>query len=102
MDLPHDPHLNIIDVRRETEFANGHVKDATNLPLHEMTDPAQLANFEDHQNLYIHCAGGYRSVIAASLFKKQGLHNLRNVLGGWEKISKLQSIEIEKDKTVLN
>ena len=102
MDIPHDPNLCIVDVRRETEFGNGHIKGAINLPLHEITDPAQLANFEDSQNLYIHCAGGYRSVISASIFKKQGLHNLRNVLGGWEKIAQQQNIVKETDKTVLN
>lgn len=102
MDLPHDAHLQIVDVRSDTEFANGHIKGALNLPLPEMTDPAQLANFEENQNLYIHCAAGYRSVIAASMFKKQGIHNIRNILGGWEAISRQQNIPIEKDKTALN
>jgi len=42
--------------------------------------------------LYIHWGGGYRSVIAASLFKRQGIHNLRNVLGGWNKIKNLKKV----------
>ena len=66
MDMPHDPNLVVVDVRRETEFADGHLKDALNLPLNEMTDVAELAQFDESQNIYIHCAGGYRSVIAAS------------------------------------
>jgi rhodanese-related sulfurtransferase len=45
-----------------------------------------MANIDEDQNLYVHCATGYRSVIAASLFKRQGIHNLYNVLGGWNKI----------------
>jgi glyoxylase-like metal-dependent hydrolase (beta-lactamase superfamily II)/rhodanese-related sulfurtransferase len=102
MDLPHDPNLLVVDVRRETEFADGHVKAALNMPLQDMTDLALLADFEDHQNLYVHCAGGYRSVIAASLMKRQGIHNLRNVLGGWNAIKEQQSITIEKDASVLN
>ncbi|MCP2937373.1 rhodanese-like domain-containing protein, partial [Salmonella enterica subsp. enterica serovar Typhimurium] len=81
------------DVRRETEFADGHVKDAVNIPLNEMTDPAMLANIDDHQNMYVHCAGGYRSVIAASLLKREGIHNLRNVLGGWNSIKEQTKIE---------
>ncbi len=101
MDIPHDQNLVVVDVRKETEFADGHVKDAVNLPLSEMTDPALLANIEDHDNLYVHCAGGYRSVIASSLLKRQGFHNLRNVVGGWSKI-KEQKIEIEKETSVLN
>ena len=94
--------LAVVDVRRETEFAEGHVKDALSLPLNEMTDPAQIANFEDDQNLYVHCAGGYRSVIAASLMKRQGIHNLRNVLGGWGKIKEEKEIKTEKEASVLN
>ncbi|MBA2250908.1 MAG: MBL fold metallo-hydrolase [Chitinophagaceae bacterium] len=102
MDILHDPNAVVVDVRRETEFADGHIKNATNLPLAEMTDVAQIANFEDNQNLYIHCAGGYRSVIASSLLKRQDIHNLRNVLGGWNKIKLEKSIETEKKVSVLN
>jgi hydroxyacylglutathione hydrolase len=102
MDIPHDPNLVVVDVRRETEYADGHLKDAQNLPLHEMTDVAHLAQFDDMQNLYIHCAGGYRSVIAASILKKEGIHNLRNVLGGWAKIKEEKKLKIEKDVSVLN
>ncbi|GAB2836587.1 MBL fold metallo-hydrolase [Ferruginibacter profundus] len=102
MDIPHDEHLVVVDVRRETEFADGHVKGAQNIPLNEMTDIATIANFEDNQNLYIHCAGGYRSVIASSLIKRQGVHNLRNVMGGWGKIKEEKGITVEKDASVLN
>ncbi|RXK59809.1 MBL fold metallo-hydrolase [Lacibacter luteus] len=101
MDLPHDDNLVVVDVRKETEFAEGHLKDAVNLPLAEMNDPGLIANIEDRDNLYVHCAGGYRSVIASSILKKQGFHNLRNVVGGFDKI-KEQKIEIVKEKSVLN
>ena len=102
MDIPHDPNLKIVDVRRETEFADGHLADAVNLPLNEMTDVAELAQFEENENLYIHCAGGYRSVIAASLLKRQGIHNLRNVVGGWGKIKDQEKAKIVKEASVLN
>ncbi len=102
MDLPHDPNLIVVDVRRETEFADGHLPDAKNIPLNDMTDPGSMASFEDDQNLYVHCAGGYRSVIAASLLKRQGIHNLRNILGGWGKIKEQEKVEIIKEKSVLN
>lgn len=102
MDLPHDPNLMVVDVRRETEFADGHLKDALNLPLNDMVDIAELAQFEDDQNLYVHCAGGYRSVIAASLLKRQGVHNLRNVLGGWASIKDQEKVKIVKEASVLN
>jgi hydroxyacylglutathione hydrolase len=102
MDIPHDDNLVVVDVRRETEFADGHLKNALNIPLNEMTDPATMANLEEHQNIYVHCAGGYRSVIASSLFKRQGIHNIRNVAGGWGKIKEQEKAEIEKEKSVLN
>jgi hydroxyacylglutathione hydrolase len=102
MDLPFDDKLVVLDVRRPTEFADGHVKDAENIPLNEMLDPAVIAHFEEDQNIYVHCAGGYRSVIAASLLKREGLHNLRNVLGGWGKIKEQEKIEIVKETSVLN
>jgi hydroxyacylglutathione hydrolase len=102
MDMPYDKHLVVLDVRQETEFADGHVKGAINLPLHELTDPGSMANFDETHNLYIHCGSGYRSVTAASLMKRQGIHNLRNVLGGWKAISDLGKIEVVKEKSVLN
>ena len=102
MDIPFDPYLQVVDVRKEIEFADGHVKAAINMPLADMTDVAMIAGFEENQNLYIHCGGGYRSVIACSLLKKQGVHNLRNVTGGWTKIKEEKSIKIEKDASVLN
>ena len=102
MDIPHDEKLVVIDVRRETEFADGHIKDAINIPLSELIDPASMANIEDDQNLYVHCAGGYRSVIASSLLKKQGIHNLYNVVGGFDKIKLETKIKTEKEKSVLN
>ena len=102
MDIPHDKNLVVIDVRRPSEYADGHLKDAVNLTLSEMTDPLSMANLEDEQNLYVHCAGGYRSVIASSLLKRQGYHNLRNVAGGWGKIKEQEKAEIVKETSVLN
>ena len=102
MDIPHDPNLLVIDVRRPTEFADGHLKDARNIPLDEMTDPGTIAMLEETQNLYVHCQGGYRSVIAASMMKRQGLHNLRNIVGGWNKIKEEKRAVVVKEKSVLN
>ncbi|WP_441306020.1 rhodanese-like domain-containing protein, partial [Clostridioides difficile] len=78
MDMPFDENLVVVDVRKETEYASEHIKEALNIPLNDLTDPGSMANLEDRHNIYVHCAGGYRSVIAASLIKKQGIHNLRN------------------------
>jgi hydroxyacylglutathione hydrolase len=102
MDISFDENLVVIDVRRETEFADGHIKDAMNIPLQNLADPISMANLEDQFNLYVHCGGGYRSIIASSLLKRQGIHNLRNVTGGWKLIKDQKGIEIVKDKSVLN
>lgn len=102
MDIPHDTKLQAIDVRKETEFAEGHVKGAINMPLSDLTDTAMIAGLDEDQNLYVYCGGGYRSVIASSLIKKQGIHNLRNIAGGWGKIKEEKRIPVEKDASVLN
>lgn len=94
MDIPHDNLLEVIDVRKPAEFDAAHVRGARNIPLDTLTDPLNIATVEDDHNLYIHCAGGYRSVIAASLFKRQGYHNLRNILGGFGKIKNEKRIPL--------
>ncbi len=100
MDLPHDPLLDVIDVRKPSEFDAAHVKGARNFPLDTLSDPLNVAIIEDDHNLYVHCAGGYRSVIAASLLKRHGYHNLRNVLGGFGKIKAEKRIPIVHGDTV--
>lgn len=103
MDIPFDSNLLILDVRKNPEYADGHIKDAINIPLADLMDPGSMADLEDRHNIYIYCAGGYRSVIAASLLKRQGIHNLRNVLGGWGKIKELpDKFEVAKETAVLN
>ena len=102
MDIPHDPNLVIVDVRKAVEHADGHLKGSVNLPLSDMTDVALLAQFEEDENLYVHCGGGYRSVIALSILKREGINNVRNILGGWAKIKEEEKAVIEKDTSVLN
>ncbi|MBS1781628.1 MAG: MBL fold metallo-hydrolase [Bacteroidetes bacterium] len=94
MDIPHDKKLEVIDVRKCSEFDNGHIQGAINIPLSTLTDTLTVASIEDDKNLYIHCAGGYRSVIAASILKRHGFHNLRNVLGGWSQIKSVKNMPI--------
>jgi hydroxyacylglutathione hydrolase len=102
MDIPFDENLMIVDVRKPVEYAEGHLKDALNIPLNDMNDPANMANINEENNVYVHCAGGYRSIIASSLLKRQGIHNIHNVSGGWAEIKKQEKAEIIKEKSVLN
>lgn len=94
MDIPHDNKLEVIDVRKPAEYEAGHVKGAYNAPLDTLMDPLNVAMIDGDNNLYIHCAGGYRSVIAASLLKRQGYHNLRNVLGGFSKMKAIKEMPV--------
>jgi rhodanese-related sulfurtransferase len=73
-------------VRKAGEFDAGHVKGALNAPLDTLMDPLNVAMIDDEDNLHVHCAGGYRSVIACSILKRHGYNNLRNVMGGYGKI----------------
>jgi glyoxylase-like metal-dependent hydrolase (beta-lactamase superfamily II)/rhodanese-related sulfurtransferase len=102
LDLKFDPKLLVVDVRREAEYGDGHLVEARNIPLETLTDPGTMADFNDTDNIYLHCAGGYRSVIAASLFKRQGIHNLRNISGGFEAVRGMEEMEIVKENSVLN
>jgi len=102
MDIPFDDHLLVVDVRKEPEYADGHVKDAVNLPLNNLTDPGSMADINDTDNLYVHCAGGYRSVIACSMLKRKDINNIRNITGGYAKIKEEKRIKTEQEKSVLN
>jgi rhodanese-related sulfurtransferase len=70
----------IIDVRNETEFDAEHINGAINVPLDYLN--YNLNSFPKEQPFIIHCAGGYRSMIAASILKARGYHNMINVEKG--------------------
>jgi hydroxyacylglutathione hydrolase len=101
MDLNYDEKMRVIDVRKPGEYENGHLKDAELMPLNTLAEPLNIAFIDDEENLYIHCAGGYRSVIAASMLKAQGYNSIRNVIGGWSEISKIENAPIEKTAAVV-
>ncbi|MBI1306872.1 MAG: MBL fold metallo-hydrolase [Bacteroidetes bacterium] len=71
----------IFDVRKESEYFSEHLVDSNNTPLDNLND--YLAEFPKDETFYVHCAGGYRSVIAASILKSRGYHNLVDIAGGF-------------------
>ncbi|MCA0131694.1 MBL fold metallo-hydrolase [Winogradskyella alexanderae] len=77
---------NIFDVRREGEYRAEHVNLAKLTPLDYLNN--YLSEFPEDETFYLHCAGGYRSVIAASILKSRGIHNLVDVAGGYGAIRK--------------
>ena len=78
--------IDILDVRRESEFKNKHIEGAINIPLSNLKDKAQ--DIRQSDNLYIHCAAGYRSVIAISILRKMGYNKLINISDGFNGILK--------------
>ena len=74
----------IVDVRKKGEYLSEHVVDAVNVELDYFND--QLASVPQEGTFYVHCAGGYRSVIAASILKARGYHNMVDVAGGFKAI----------------
>ncbi len=71
----------VFDVRREGEYVAEHVDGAKNTQLDYLNN--YLSEFPEDKTFYVHCAGGYRSVIAASILKSRGIHNLVDVAGGY-------------------
>ena len=74
----------IFDVRKQGEFSAAHVPTASHTPLSFIND--YLALFPDASPFYLYCAGGYRSVIAASILKSRGIHGGINITGGFASI----------------
>jgi rhodanese-related sulfurtransferase len=102
MDLPHDDKLVILDVRNKSEFAEGHVVAAENVPLSDFADAARVAILPEDANLYLYSHQVNRSLTAATMLKKNGLHNLRIINGGWLAIKEQSGIPTEKEPGVLN
>ncbi len=74
----------VIDIRRESEFAAEHVKNAFNKPLAYIND--WIKDIDPKQHFFMHCAGGYRSMIAASILQARGYRNFTEIGGGYKAI----------------
>ena len=78
--------VKIIDVRKPDEFESGHVDGAQNFALDTIND--DMSELPKSETLYVHCAGGYRSMIAASILKSRGFDDVVNIEGGFGAIKK--------------
>ena len=96
MDLPFDEKARIIDLRMEESYQAAHIKGAENIPLGEFADIGTIAEIEEHENIYLFSNESDAS-FAASLIKKQGLHNFRKIKGSMEAISDTKKIKIKKE-----
>lgn len=80
--LQSDKDLRILDVRKESEFGPEHAAGALNTPLDNVND--NMAQVDKNQTYYVHCAGGYRSMIFASILRARGYDKLIEVKGGFK------------------
>ncbi|MBT3560245.1 MAG: MBL fold metallo-hydrolase [Flavobacteriaceae bacterium] len=78
--------INILDVRKESEFETQHIESSINSPLSQVHENLDLIN--TNEKLYVHCGSGYRSVIAISILKANGFDNLIDISGGYNAIKK--------------
>lgn len=74
----------IFDVRKKSEYDNERIDSAINTPLDVINN--YLSDVPDKKDFYVHCAGGYRSMIAASILKSRGVHNIIEINGGFKSI----------------
>ena len=84
----------LFDVRKESEYDSVHIPNATVIPLDKINESINQHDFE--KEFYLHCAGGYRSMIALSILKNRGIHRGVNVLGG---MNSIQETEIPLQKS---
>jgi len=78
--------INILDVRKDGEYQSSHIEDVQHFSLDYINE--NMNKVDKNKTYYVHCAGGYRSVIAASILKARGFNNLIDVAGGFGAIKK--------------
>lgn len=78
----------VIDVRKISEYTAEHIENAYNKPLDLISDWVQT--IEDSEHFFLHCAGGYRSMIAASILNSHGIRNFTEIEGGFNGIKKTE------------
>lgn len=87
--------VKIIDVRKESEYLSEHVNDAYNMPLAYIND--WITELDSEEHFYLHCAGGYRSMMAASILQARGYRNFTEIEGGFAAIA---NTEVSKSNFV--
>lgn len=85
-----DNNPKMIDVRKETEFKSSHLEKSINMPLAYINKWVAEINNDEH--FYLYCAGGYRSMMAASILRKNGITNFSEIDGGYSAITQNKSI----------
>ena len=90
--MKQDKNLPVLDVRKESEFFSEHIQHAENAPLDDVN--SSMAQVDKNKTYYVHCAGGYRSMIFASILRARGYDNLIDVKGGFKVIKESGQIAV--------
>jgi hydroxyacylglutathione hydrolase len=86
--------VNILDVRKNSEYLSEHMLNAENLPLDVIND--SMAHINKKKTYYVHCAGGYRSMIFNSILRARGYDNLVDVKGGFKEIKESGKFKVSE------
>jgi hydroxyacylglutathione hydrolase len=84
--------VHILDVRKYSEYASEHIPDAVNAPLDYIND--SMTKVDKNKTYFVHCAGGYRSMVFASILRARGYENLIDVKGGFKAIKESGKIQV--------
>ncbi|SIS91894.1 MBL fold metallo-hydrolase [Belliella pelovolcani] len=87
-------HVNILDVRKNSEYMSEHVVDAENAPLDYINESMLQVNKD--KTYYVHCAGGYRSMVFISILKARGFENLIDIKGGFKAIKESEKFKVSE------
>jgi len=87
-----NPEINILDVRKQSEYYSEHIVNAQNVPLDSINDT--MGTIDKNKTYFVHCGGGYRSMVFASILKARGFNNLIDVDGGFAAIKTSGNFQI--------
>jgi rhodanese-related sulfurtransferase len=87
-----DPSIHILDVRKNSEYQSEHIQNALNAPLDYINE--SMLKVDKNKTYYVHCAGGYRSMIFASILRARGYDNLIDVDGGFKAIKESNKFKV--------
>ncbi|PZX55982.1 glyoxylase-like metal-dependent hydrolase (beta-lactamase superfamily II) [Algoriphagus ratkowskyi] len=87
-----NPDISILDVRKESEFQSEHVQDAENAPLDYINE--SMAKIDKDKTYYVHCAGGYRSMVFNSILRARGYDNLIDINGGFKDLKESEKFKV--------
>ncbi|WP_144281374.1 MBL fold metallo-hydrolase [Chryseobacterium echinoideorum] len=82
----------VIDVRKISEYSSEHIENAYNRPLDIISE--WVSTIDDSEHFFLHCAGGYRSMIAASILNSHGIRNFTEIEGGFNGIKKTEKLPV--------